>query len=639
MTKRSRLQEVVQLIATKNFLGFAVMMYLSGKLTEYLVKKYVFENADQLPKMSQKNNEKYQDNNGQNQAVLGSKDFTEARRLKPQDLYNKEYFGRNRNFFIQLVDDVNIPFEKLQNDLSPQYYTLKRLVRKKNQPLYAHRIYLSDFMQQEGDFQKCLSRVLNIESPEDFSQIDYILVNEDKLKIPVYKGDEATQAVGYKFLMNPTTINNLDDLFDAFEVNKGTNVKYVIICNPKNWKSPKDMTIQQKLFRKFFYENSAFIDSEVKFIEISNIRVAQRLGIENDESIYVFQNKNPFSELESSEKIKFQSLDLERLKCSSLDKKQIEVRYRDILPSFTRREFEQYLLTEQLDEVFESLTKFIEDILTTENKGGLIFVQTSQMLKFYKNFLQSKQKKFVFVSDTVENIQSLAEKYKQSKEKSQIPIIMTDVNDAGTYFNLLCNDNKCLRYIDYSHLFNEKLNKIIKLDSISEDENLRKECDRDYASIFTLKSTLEDLSAAEIQKILQGDIKPYLESDQANQIQEFGIPTLNRENYKQLLASKDITIIEVFANKCPACRKIDTIMPTLRDQLESKSTQITRINVFNEVSFLKDIDKTPCFLVYNKKKGSFILVDSKVNEVVDYENNQELAEHLIKKIQDTIKSL
>ena len=39
------------------------------------------------------------------------------------------------------------------------------------------------------------------------------------------------------------------------------------------------MTLQQKLFRKFFYENSSFIDSEVKFLEITNERVATRVGL------------------------------------------------------------------------------------------------------------------------------------------------------------------------------------------------------------------------------------------------------------------------------------------------------------------------------------------------------------------------
>ena len=43
--------------------------------------------------------------------------------------------------------------------------------------------------------------------------------------------------------MNPAKIENLDDLYDSFEVNKGTNVKYVMMCNPGGHKSPSDMTL------------------------------------------------------------------------------------------------------------------------------------------------------------------------------------------------------------------------------------------------------------------------------------------------------------------------------------------------------------------------------------------------------------
>ena len=59
--------------------------------------------------------------------------------------------------------------------------------------------------------------------------------------MPIYKNDITSQAIGFKFIMNPTQIDNLDDLFDAFDVNRDTNVKYFIMCNTKQWKTPKDM--------------------------------------------------------------------------------------------------------------------------------------------------------------------------------------------------------------------------------------------------------------------------------------------------------------------------------------------------------------------------------------------------------------
>lgn len=56
--------------------------------------------------------------------------------------------------------------------------------------------------------------------------------------------------------------------------------------------------------------------------------------------------------MEGSETIKFMSLNLERLKCESLDMKKLEHKYQDILPSLTRREFDEYLMSEQIEEVF-----------------------------------------------------------------------------------------------------------------------------------------------------------------------------------------------------------------------------------------------------------------------------------------------
>jgi len=47
------------------------------------------------------------------------------------------------------------------------------------------------------------------------------------------------------------------------------------------------MNFEQKMFRKFFYENSSFIESETIFAEITNKSLAKEaLGIENENKIY-----------------------------------------------------------------------------------------------------------------------------------------------------------------------------------------------------------------------------------------------------------------------------------------------------------------------------------------------------------------
>ena len=88
-----------------------------------------------------------------------------------------------------------------------------------------------------------LNRVLNISGEDEFKEVAHVLINEDGMKMPILLNDSTSSAIGFKFVMNPTAIDNMDDLFEVFEVNKGSNVKYVVMHNNKEWKSPKRMTL------------------------------------------------------------------------------------------------------------------------------------------------------------------------------------------------------------------------------------------------------------------------------------------------------------------------------------------------------------------------------------------------------------
>jgi hypothetical protein len=48
------------------------------------------------------------------------------------------------------------------------------------------------------------------------------------------------------------------------------------------------------------------------------------------------------------------------------------------------------------------------------------------------------------------------------------------------------------------------------------------------------------------------------------------IHTLNRENYKDLLKTHDISVIEVYAKKCPGCRTVEPILPQIGRLLASR---------------------------------------------------------------------
>ena len=60
-------------------------------------------------------------------------------------------------------------------------------------------------------------------------------------------------------------------MFELLEVNRESPKKYFFILNNNNQINPgKDMNIEQKMFRKFFYENSRFIEDDSVFAEITD---------------------------------------------------------------------------------------------------------------------------------------------------------------------------------------------------------------------------------------------------------------------------------------------------------------------------------------------------------------------------------
>ena len=118
--------------------------------------------------------------------------------------------------------------------MNPQYYQLKRLSRKKSQPLFAFKLNYQQILETEEGLQ-ALGQVFGIHGKEEWDTISHIVVNEDGLKMPVPRhSDDQNGAIAFKFVMNPAKVSDLDELYDALDVNKGSNVKYVLIYNPRN---------------------------------------------------------------------------------------------------------------------------------------------------------------------------------------------------------------------------------------------------------------------------------------------------------------------------------------------------------------------------------------------------------------------
>ena len=231
-----------------------------------------------------------------------------AQKIKPSDLKIDSFFGRGRNFFISVKQPSDVPEDiaEEQNKALMHYYHLKRLCRSKSQPLYVYQIDPEDYV---NDLDVVREK-LNIGSIEELQETAYILVNEDRLKLTQLRS-QADPAISYKFLQNPHQIHSIDDLYDLLDANKDLPVKYFMM--KKQHKAvPKDFTLQSKLFRKFFYENSAAIEDLAIFVEITRPSIASKIGLTGADQICVVQNKNMYNKLKNGTDFKVLNLELER---------------------------------------------------------------------------------------------------------------------------------------------------------------------------------------------------------------------------------------------------------------------------------------------------------------------------------------
>lgn len=74
-------------------------------------------------------------------------------------------------------------------------------------------------------------------------------------------------------------MKSIDDLYDLLDLNKGNPTKYIFT------RRDSTMNLQNKIFRKAFYENSAMFDDMVIFAEITSQRIAKKIGIEQPDQI------------------------------------------------------------------------------------------------------------------------------------------------------------------------------------------------------------------------------------------------------------------------------------------------------------------------------------------------------------------
>ena len=130
-----------------------------------------------------------------------------------------------------------------------------------------------------------LRQALNIDSVHELEDTSYILINEERMKLPQPR-DGADPAISSKFIQNVIQVSDIDELYDLLDLHKGEAHKYAFMYKTAN-SEPKSFSLQNKMFRKFFYENSAPVDDLITFVEVTSLRLAMKLGLKQTDQVVI----------------------------------------------------------------------------------------------------------------------------------------------------------------------------------------------------------------------------------------------------------------------------------------------------------------------------------------------------------------
>lgn len=121
--------------------------------------------------------------------------------------------------------------------------------------------------------------------------------------------DNTDLQIASRFLKGPTQITNEDELFQLMDAKRNLNVHYFIIYNGiSSWRDKKFSPLV-KIFRKFFIENGHFFEPQVEFIEITNLKTAQKIGITEEGVLHHYANSSDYIKHEGTP-VQFFSLEL-----------------------------------------------------------------------------------------------------------------------------------------------------------------------------------------------------------------------------------------------------------------------------------------------------------------------------------------
>ena len=85
-----------------------------------------------------------------------------------------------------------------------------------------------------------LKTALNIDSVHELEDTEYILINDERMKLPQPR-EMADPSISSKFIENVIQVGDIDDLYDLFDLHRGESHKYVCMYKPAS--EPKDFSL------------------------------------------------------------------------------------------------------------------------------------------------------------------------------------------------------------------------------------------------------------------------------------------------------------------------------------------------------------------------------------------------------------
>ena len=106
------------------------------------------------------------------------------------------------------------------------------------------------------------------------------------------------------------------------------------------------------------------------------------------------------------------------------------------------------------------------------------------------------------------------------------------------------------------------------------------------------------------------------------------ISEISRSNYREVIKeSKKATLIAIFANQCHGCQQVEPLLPKIKKALDeeigSDKVQVVTMDINNEVHFLKNVERTPSFIVHDKRSNNFWELDMEFGKQLTNDERKE----------------